>query len=418
MCMAYAVENASDVKHAQWDAAIANADKHQAFADFFPSVSASVGAQFSWGRNIDPETNTYNNVTNLSNGYGVYASLTVFDGGATINRWKMAVNDKKKSGYTVDLRRDERAIATMLAFIDAVYYQGATVIAREKMEQSHWVLKLTERQEELGIKAMPDLMQAKGAYADDCYNSIKQQNLSAQAMLALRAGMNFPTDETLELDTASTAGQPIAEIDNAEDIYILALGYNPKAIVAEMNVDSYKYNYRMAKGMLYPSISINGGVSTSYFKTLTGPNGGARFGRQFSNNLGEYVQATLSIPLFDNLSRSSNAKRARYALENAKVERDDVLRKLHDDIASAVLDRDGYAMEIVALEAKTEAEAAAYELNKRRYEEGLLSYIDLQLSANTYFASRLELLRKRMLYVLKKRLVDYYKGQPLISKMN
>lgn len=413
MCMAFAAENASDVAQARLTAASAGVDREQALADFFPSISASTAAQFSWGRNIDPETNTYNNVTNFSNGYGAYVSFTLFDGGQTIYNWKRAVANMRRSNNAVVLARDERAIATMMAYIDALYYQGATEIAHEKMEQSQWVLTLTERQEELGIKALPDLMQAKAAFADDCYNSVRQQNLSAQAMLALRSGMNFPSDQTLEIDTLAFSGLPMPEADNADEIYSQALGYNPKALVAEMDVEAAKFNYRLAKGSLFPTISINAGISTSYYKTLTGAYGGPKFGSQFKNNLGEYVSATFSLPLFDNLSRSSNVKRARYSYEKAKVDRDEALRKLHDEIEAAVLDRNGYAMEAASLQAKTEAEAAAYRLNKRRYEEGLLTYIDLQLSANAYYASRLELLKTRMLYVLKKRLVDYYKGQPL-----
>lgn len=412
-CMAYAVDNAYDVARARLSAASAQAEKEQALAAFFPSISASTSAQLSWGRNIDPETNTYNNVTNFSNGYGVYASIMVFDGGQTINRWKMALTEKKRSQNNIDNVRDERAIATMIAYIDVVYYRGASEIASEKEMQSQWALRLTERQEELGIKGMPDLAQARAAHADDSYNCVRQQNLYDQALLALRTGMNFPVGEALELDTISLTCAPAAELDNADEIFSHAVDYNPKAIEAEMNVKSMRYNFRMAKGAMFPSISLNGGISTSYYKTLTGMYGAPAFSRQFRDNLGEYISASLSIPLFDNLGRSSAVKRARYALQNAEYDRDEKLRRLRDDIAAAVMDRDGYAMEILSLEAKTEAEGMAYSLNKRRYEEGLLSYIDLQLSANSYYASRLELLKKRMLYVLKKRLVDYYKGKPL-----
>lgn len=106
-------------------------------------------------------------------------------------------------------------------------------------------------------------------------------------------------------------------------------------------------------------------------------------------------------------------KRARFAFETAKEEFDEQKRRLHDDIASAVMDRDGYAAEIISLQAKVDADAEAYRLNLRKYEEGLLSLIDLQLSANTYYTSRVALLQKRMLYILKDKLVEYYKGNRL-----
>jgi outer membrane protein len=44
-------------------------DYRTAKLNFLPSLSATVSEQYSWGRNIDPETNTYNNVTTFNNYY-------------------------------------------------------------------------------------------------------------------------------------------------------------------------------------------------------------------------------------------------------------------------------------------------------------------------------------------------------------
>ena len=195
-----------------------------------------------------------------------------------------------------------------------------------------------------------------------------------------------------------------------EGVYSIALITNPKAINARLEVNSSKYAYNIAKGNMMPTISLNAGISTSYYKTLGGGYAAPSFGEQFRNNRGEYVAATLSIPIFSNLRRVYGTNHAKYAYEQAKETLNEEQRRLHDEILSAVTDRDGYAVEISSLKAKTDADAEAYRLNTRKYEEGLLSLIDLQLSANTYYASRVELLQKQMLYILKYKLVEYYKG--------
>lgn len=411
-CMAYAAEHAPAVAQARWDLASAKASQSEALAEFFPSISAQVGGQFNWGRNIDPETNTYNNVTTFNNGYGIYASVTLFDGGQTLYRYKQARTERRRSANAVQLQRDDRAIAAMLAFVDAVYYQGAVRIARDRLARSRETLRLTRVQEELGLKGHPDVAQAEATVAGDEYSLVQQQNLGTQAMLNLRSAMNFPTDgDELALDTTAhlAATAPLGT-DNAEAIYTLALATNPTAINAELTVKAAEYGYKTARGGLFPTLSLGGGVSTSYYKTISGGYAAPGFGEQFRNNRGEYISATLTIPLFSNLNRSSAVKRARYSLEHARSVREESLRKLHDDIALAVADRDGYAAEILSLQAKTEADAEALRLNSRKYEEGLMSLIDCQLSANTYYSSQLELLKKQMLYILKNKLVDYYKG--------
>ena len=412
-CMAYAAEHASSVVKARWDVASSTATRNEALADFFPSVSAQMGTQFSWGRNIDPETNTYNDITTFNNGYGIYASLTLFDGGQTLNRYRRARSERKRYLNAVEMKRDDSAIEAMLAFADAVYYVNSIIIAEDKLRQNEGMLRLTKAQEELGIKGVSDVVQAEATVANDRYELVHQKNLYNQAMLSLRSAMNLPLTEPFEIDTASIKKPTIRTCELAETIYESALLNNPKILDAEMQVKASKYSYDIAKGNMMPSISINAGISTSYYKNLSVDYAVPTFGDQFRNNMGEYISATLSIPIFSGLSRLSGKNRARYAYEQAKEQANEQRRRLHDDVVSAVMDRDGYAMEIQSLQARVEADAEAFRLNKRKYEEGLLSLIDLQISANTYYSSRVEMLQKQMLYLLKDKLVEYYKGNKL-----
>lgn len=412
-CMSYAAIHASSVAQARWDVASATATRNQTIAEFFPSVSAQVGSQFSWGRNIDPETNTYNDVTTFNNGYGIYASLMLFDGGQTFNRYRQARNERKRYINAVEMRRDDSAIAAMMAFADAFYYRHSILIAEDRLRQSEGMLMLTTTQEELGMKGTPDVAQARATVANDQYSLVHLRNLHAQAVLSLKSAMNLPADQPFDIDTVFTDIPTIILDESIEDIYSEALSSNPKALDAQMQVASSKYAYDITKGYLMPTLSLNAGISTSYFKNLSVAYSAMSFGDQFRNNRGEYLSATISIPLFEGLGRISGKNRARYAYEQAKERLMEENRRLHDEITSAVMDRDGYAMEIMSLKAKVEADADAYRLNSRKYEEGLMSLIDLQLSANTYFSSRVELLQKRMLFLLKDKLVDYYKGNKL-----
>ena len=69
--------------------------------------------QYAWGRNIDPETNTYNNVTTFNNYYQLYAELNVFDGFATINALKQAKLSRDYSATAMQKIQDDRAIDVM-----------------------------------------------------------------------------------------------------------------------------------------------------------------------------------------------------------------------------------------------------------------------------------------------------------------
>ena len=182
--------------------------------------------------------------------------------------------------------------------------------------------------------------------------------------------------------------------------------------------------YLMYKGRLLPTISFNAGVSTNYFenlkvdKTAENYKPTSSFSNQFTNNRGEYIGFSLSFPLFDGLSRLTNLRKARNNMRIAQEQETEVLRQLQTAIEQAVLDREGYAKETIQMQKKAEADEIAYQVTFRKFEEGLMSPIDLQTSANTLLLSKADLLQRKLMYLMKCKLVDYYKGKPLIEGVN
>ncbi|MDE6810036.1 MAG: TolC family protein, partial [Muribaculaceae bacterium] len=58
-CLVYAAEHAHDNILNRLEVSKATADKRIAASDLMPSLSLSSRGNLSFGRNIDPETNTY-----------------------------------------------------------------------------------------------------------------------------------------------------------------------------------------------------------------------------------------------------------------------------------------------------------------------------------------------------------------------
>lgn len=87
-------------------------------------------------------------------------------------------------------------------------------------------------------------------------------------------------------------------------------------------------------------------------------------------------------------------------------------------VEQAVLDRDGFAKEVIQMDKQVKANELAYQITYRKFEEGVMSSLDLQTSANTLLLSQANLLQRRLMYLVKCKLVDYYKGLPLIEPVN
>ncbi len=418
-CMKYAVEHATDVKREVVYTRQRKQDYHKSVADFLPSVSGAVQGQYAWGRNIDPETNTYNNVTTFNNYYQLYAELNVFDGFATINAFKQAKLARDYSATAMQKVRDTKAIAVMQRYVDAAYAEASIQIATEKLAESKRMLAKMQRLYELGEKGRPDVVQMESQVAEDEYNLTHQQNVAKQSLLALKSAMNYPVEDNLKLEVAekdcgelsTDCGKLFGKSQQA--IYQDFMIASPDIKSAEYEVERARYDYKIAKGRLLPSLSLGGGITTNYYKNLSQKGQYEGFASQFRNNRGEYLALTLSIPIY-NSDRWHNMRKARNDWQLAQINLEDAKRKLHDDIAQAMMDAEGYAAELQQMQKKVASDSLAYHMSSRKFEEGMLSTFDLHTAAQTLLESRIKELQMQMLLVIKQRLVEYYQGASLI----
>ena len=413
-CIQYAVTHNRDVRMQHIAVDDYRTEQTRAIGAFLPRIEGSVSGQYNFGRAIDPETNTYTNVSTFYNGYSLSASIPIFDGLQQYNNLRAAKASLLMGKSQLAAQQDQTARNVMESYLQVLYYAGCIEIASEKRAESELLLKQTRVMVEVGQKGEADLAQMQATYATDDFEVTHQQSLYDTALLALKQQMNYPTDELLQIapqekllvEEEPYLGQPTGEIfDRAHQL-------NTDIQQAEYSLQSAKYAYRSSKGALFPSLSMGVGVSTTYYKQLHVPNT-TGFNQQFRNNVGEYVYFTLSIPLFNRLNTLSNIRRQRNNLRKAEEELNYRHQELNRLILEAVTDQENSWKETEKLRAKVEADSIAARLTTRKYEEGLASSIDVQTSAVTLLQSKAQLLQSQLTYIYQTRILNYYKGVPL-----
>lgn len=345
------------------------------------------------------------------------ASIPIFRGGSLINQVRKSKANLLLGKAALQEARDNTALETFQAYIDALYYYGTTRLAKQKLAESDSLLYKTRRQETLGLKGMTDVAQMEAQQASDAYNLTHQQNLYETAMLTLKQKMNFPIEEALLLDTClleqSTLEQEQLAIEHADNVFRLALNCNPVLKQAEMQKQSANMDRKISWSSFVPSISLYGGISSSYYKELH-QTGYPPFHTQFENNFGSYFGISMSIPIFNRLSGIANMRQARNNYRIAAEQYEAQKEELQKLVQQAVQDREGYLKESIQMEKKVASDSLAYHVTRRKYEEGLMTSLDVQNNAATLLESQTGLLQSKLTYLMKCRLVDYYKGQDII----
>ena len=411
LCIQYAVEHNRSVRSSQLNLADYEAEHLRAKGAFLPSVNGSVGGQVNFGRAIDPETNTYTMVSTLYNSYGVSASIPVFDGLQRCNGLQAARASVLMGRQGVLAQKEQVAQQVLRQYVDAVYQMGALRLACRKREESMALLLQSRAMVEVGLRSEADTAQMRAAYvADDC-EVTRQESLLSNTLLKLKSLMHFPLEEPLLLDT-TVADTPPLTLCQPRDLFARACQWNPSVLMAGYNLQAACHSLRSARGAFFPSLSLGAGISTSYYRQLDAP-GAWGFGTQFRNNRGEYVYATLSIPIFNRLNLVANLRRQQHNAERAR----ETLGQRHDDlrllIEQTVSDLHDSGRELLKAGARVEADSTAAHLTRKKYEEGLASAIDVQTAAVTLLQSRALLLQSRLQNYYLTRILNYYKGMPL-----
>ena len=412
-CMEYAISNSTKMRIQQAAVGDAQIDRRDAaLALFTPQISANTYAYYNFGRSIDPQTNTYFNTTSFHNNYGVSAGYDLFDGFKAVNNYKISktgllIADSQEKQVEADI-----CLAVMEAYYNVVYYKRLVDVYEEQVSVAEQALVKARRQEELGQKGHADVVQMEADLADRQYDLTNTRNMYESQRMTLADLMFWPLDEELVIDTSMPVWQ--AEQGVADEAVSFALEHNPAVKIASMQELNAKRELNTAKWQTLPSLGLYAGWSTSYY-TYQGSQT-APFQAQFKNNGGEYVEVSLSIPIWNRMSKHSTISRKQHALEKASATLDQTLRDVESEVRRAVQDRDGAATAYRQAQRKAEVQEEAYTLNLKKLEQGLISPLEFQTANNNYLKAQADEIDSLFKYLIKQAVVRYYNGVEYVNQ--
>ena len=434
-CMRYAVEHSTKMRIAQADNRDAQIDRRDAIlAAFTPTIEGSTYAYSNFGRSIDPETNTYIRTTSFHNGYSLSAGINLFNGFQAVNNLKIT-KTAQLMGLTKEQQTEDRiCLATMEAYCNVLYYTEMQNALQAQVATAEKAVQLATRQEQLGQKSHADVVQMQSDLAERQYQLTTCRNNLNNAIVTLKDVMFWPIEKPLKIDGLAVGlshcgsritndsllrlpyyDSPTDQTDEISQMVEFAKTNMPSVLLAEGTMKNARLALKTARWQLLPRLSLYGGWSSSYF-TYPGMEGyvPTPYLEQLKNNGGEYVQLSLSIPIFDRLSKHSNIAKRKNAYDRAQADYEQALQTVEAEVRRAIADRDGSADALRQADTRAELQQEAYALNTKRFEQGLISSIEYQTASNNYLNALAEQLNAWLQYFIKCSVVTYYGGVPYL----
>ena len=427
-CMEYAVENSTKIKIHRTTRSDAQVQRRDAILEAFtPRVTAGSSVYYNFGRAVDPESNTYTDVTSFNNNYAVNASLTLFDGFATINHIRMA-NTVIKMGISEEQKlRNELCLAVMEAYFNVQFHSQMLEVLRSQVKAVQENVRLVSLQYEQGQKGYADKVQMEANLAEKEYQCILTENKRNDAVLTLKDLMLWPADEALFLQPISLVAEDInvlfkdevvSSLNSSDEISAYAKQFHPTSLIARREMEKARLNLKSARGAFFPTLSLGGGWSTNYY-TYPGKDDyhAPSFSSQFNNNRGSYVQLSLTFPIYDRLSAVSNLSRKKNAYRRAKLTYDQTQRDIELEVSRAVQDCNGAFKASIHAEKHATVQKESFRLGQRKMAQGIMSPVEFHTLSSTYLQAEADQLNAQLTYLLKQSVVNYYKGISYLEQL-
>lgn len=415
-----ALENNYQLKQAENSLNLAEGDIKSQYADFLPSVSGSLngsrtsGQQFIFDRfneGLDP----FVNITSQSVSGNLSANLTVFDGFNNILSLRASEQSQISSQEALRRARENVIFNTASRFLAVLLDKQLLEIARENLVTSQRQLEQIQAQVDVGSLPTVDLYNQEAQVANDELSITQNQNsLNISRLFLIRQ---------LQIDPQGDYEFVVPDLPEDQDVAMLSMFDLDELIEEalmnrsdlkseEADINYLRYQLKMAKGNLYPSISANAGLSTRYSDQYSLAGEDVSFNDQFfDQQVNRFIGVSINIPIFQNWNRMYNIQSARVQLKNAELALDNSELQVIQEVTQAYNDYSSYLQEFNAAEKSLIASEKAFETQQERYNVGASTLIELSQAQSSYVEAQSNYTQSRYNLIFQEKLLDYYLGQ-------
>lgn len=418
-CVSYAIEHNLTLNDFEYTEFSTKETYKQSIRDLLPSINGYADYFQSFGRAADPNSNIIVNSDFFANNYSLTASIDLFQGFQKINLIRASKLTYNASLEDVEQQKFQLAFRVMKAYYDIKFFEGLLVISQEQLQISQDNFNLVKRQVELGLKAGADIYEAESLLLTDELALTQSENNFQKAQLQLIQEMNFIGESNVLLDPflRDNTKTEIGVIAIQQDtIYNNALSFMPIIKAEKLRATAARKQLAVARGNLYPSLSLVAGYGTGYFETFINDAGVViPFREQLKNNASKYVGFALNVPIFNGWSARSMVKQQKIELLRADNNLDLQKQQLYLVIQQLIQDYTSLLVEKAQSAKKVQAQELAFTIARKRYEKGLISTLELYTAKNLFVSSQNENLQVRLRVEVNKSTLDFYKGLPIFG---
>jgi outer membrane protein len=440
------LQNNIQVRQGQLTVANSELQLRQARLNRLPSAIFQANQSLNGGRSVNPQSNEFVQQTIGSSNYQLNTSVTLYNGMVLQNTIKQ--NDLALQAGQLELNASKNTIALTVAqnYLNVLTGTEQLAVAQRQADVSRAQLERTQKLVSAGSLPEANLFELRATLASNEVDIVNAQNTVDLAKVALLQAMNVPINQQFEVEPVNVPDPNLTPYDaNVQQIFDVASTNLPEIKGADLRVRSANLGVEVAKGGLYPTLTLNGNLNTIYSSAasaaiqngttqqtigfVTDPTTGTQipinasvpnynrtgitYGTQLNNNFSQSLSLFLRVPIFQgNLSRN-RITTAKIQQQNAELTAQNTRLVLRQQIETAYTNMRAGANRYRATQAQVASLERAFQVAESRLNAGAINATDYTIAKTNLDRARASLVQAKYDYVFRTKILDFYQNKPL-----
>ena len=450
-CVELTLRNDLRIQQSELTMQSSRIDRTNAYTNLLPNLNFNINGGNSWGRSIDPTSNSFVEQQIQSMSVGGASNWVLFQGLRDIYSIQKAHIDFEVAEEGLEAQRNLSVLSVVTLFLDVLINQELLSQARFQLESREEQIERTERMLEVGSVVELAYLDMRAERAADEAELVQRSNALRFSLLRLRQSLLLPYETPISVrnhQIEALAQQPPQEVSTSiSSIYAQALRFRPEIRRADLRVRSAELSLKIQRGALLPSLSLNANLRTNYssaadrprnilgdpvtrelevgylssqpsekvLRSVTSPeilgiDPGAGVEEQFVDNLSRSLFLSLSVPVFQRWNNRTNIQKARLSYHRARIEAQEARNTLRAEIEKAYNDLTAALETYRFAELKWHAAEESFRAAETGYALGSLHYTDYRIQSNRLYQSRVEWTRSKYILVFRRKIIEFYLG--------
>ena len=415
-CIRYAIENNIDLKQRELEQQSREVDLHTSKYSWLPSLNASVGENFGFGRSESKDGLIVDrNSANTTAGIQLSMPLLDLKIPSDIAARKL---DLKASFETLNKAKEDLSINVASYFLQALYNKEMLKIAELQVALSSEQVTKTEALYNAGKVPVSQLYDMKAQLAKDEVTLTESKNNVKLALLDLAQSLELERDgenfDILEPETGDAVEQYMSSIIPPDQVYDHAVGFKPQIKEQVYLLESQKKMLKVAQAGYYPKLNFSAGYSNGYYHNFgDGDYNNASFSDQLKNNGQKSVGFSLSIPIFNRFQVRNSVRSARINIHNRELMMENSKKTLYKEIQQAYYNATAAQEKYVSSDKSVDASKIAFSYAEERYGAGKSTVFEYSEAKTKYAQSLAEQTQSKYNFIFRAKILDFYNGTPI-----